>query len=131
MILLNFSHPLTAEQIRQIEALTGQTPERILHLPAAFDPQQPFEPQLQDLFSQLPLPPQELETAPLLVVLPSLNYIAALVLAELHGRIGHFPAALRLRPEQIGGLTTYAAAEILNLQALREAARGRRAGGQP
>jgi hypothetical protein len=59
----------------------------------------------------------------LLVNLPSYNYAAALVLAELHGRAGHFPAVLRLRPVAGGATTEFEVAEIINLQAMRDAAR--------
>jgi hypothetical protein len=30
MILLNFSHPLTTAQVAQVEAMTGQTAERVI-----------------------------------------------------------------------------------------------------
>lgn len=129
MIILNFSHPLTPEQLEQTRRLSGQSIERVIHQPAQFDVLQPFEPQLADLFARLELTPAELETRPVLVVLPSLNHIAALVLAELHGRMGHFPAVLRLRPVPDSNPVQYEVAEILNLQALRDAARFRRAGG--
>ncbi len=46
-------------------------------------------------------------------------------LAELHGRIGHFPTLIRLRPKP-GPVTTYEVAELLNLQTIRETARRRR-----
>jgi len=58
--------------------------------------------------------------------LPSLNFIAALLLAELHGRMGYFPPILRLRPAEGSVPPRYAVAEILNLQALRDAARLKR-----
>ena len=32
------------------------------------------------------------------VVPPALNFITAVLLAELHGRMGYFPAIVRLRP---------------------------------
>ena len=32
------------------------------------------------------------------MILPSLNFIAALLLAELHGRMGYFPPVARTRP---------------------------------
>ena len=50
---------------------------------------------------------------------------AFVLLAELHGRIGHFPVLVRLRPKP-GQLTTYEVAELINLQAIREDARRRR-----
>jgi hypothetical protein len=61
-----------------------------------------------------------------LVNLPGHNAVAALVLAELHGRMGYFPAVLRLRP--VAGTTPpqVEVAEILNLQAVRDRARLRR-----
>jgi hypothetical protein len=62
----------------------------------------------------------------MLVNLPSLNVIAALLLAELHGRCGYFPAVLRLQPIPHTTPPQFAVAEILNLQQVREAARQRR-----
>lgn len=47
-------------------------------------------------------------------------------LAELHGRMGHFPAILRMRPVAESAVTQYEVAEVINLQALREQARKRR-----
>ena len=126
MILLNFSHPLTPAQLARVEALTGRRLERVADLPVQFDNDQPFLPQLAELAARLPLSAQELQTAPIVVNLPSLNFIAALLLAELHGRMGYFPPVLRLRrvPESLP--PEYELAEVLNLQAVRDSARTNR-----
>ena len=126
MILLNLSHPLTPDQLEAIARLTGKTVERVLSLPAQFDHQQLFEPQLAALMSQAALSPQEWQTASILVNPPSLNFITALVLAELHGRMGYFPPVVRLRPVKDALPPRYEVAEILNLQAVRDAARQKR-----
>ena len=123
MILLNFGHPLTPQQIEQSAALASQPVEQVYDLPVQFDPEAPFEPQLRNLVSALPLGRETLQTAPLLVNLPSLNFITALVLAELHGRMGYFPAVLRLAPVTDSLPARYEVAEILNLQAVRDRAR--------
>lgn len=126
MILLNFSHPITPEQGAQIEALAGAPLEQVIHLPVQFDHALPYPPQLAELFQALPLTPQELQSAAILVNLPSFNVIAGLVLAELHGRMGYFPPVVRLRPVEGALPPRYEVAEILNLQAVRDAARTRR-----
>jgi hypothetical protein len=123
MILLNFSHLLTPEQTARAEALTGQTIARVVSIPVHFDHSQPFLPQLAALMDKLPLTPEELQTSPLLVNPPSLNFITALLLAELHGRLGYFPAVLRLRPVEGATPPRYETAEVLNLQAVRDMAR--------
>ncbi|MBI5842855.1 MAG: hypothetical protein HZB19_22410 [Chloroflexi bacterium] len=126
MILLNFSHPITPEQQEQIESLIGQKIERIHHLPVQFDHAQAYLPQLGQVMEKLTLSPQELQSAAILVNLPSFNAIAALVLAELHGRMGYFPPIVRMRPVEGAIPPRYEAAEILNLQTVRDAARTRR-----
>ena len=126
MILLNFAHPLTGAQRAQIETLTGANIERELHLPAQFDHQQPFGPQLDALMARVELTPKQWQTASLLLNPPSLNFITALLLAELHGRMGYFPPIVRLRPVQDALPPRYEVAEILNLQAVRDAAREKR-----
>lgn len=123
MILLNFSHPLTATQQTQIEALTNQAVVRVIELMPHFDEQQPFLPQLTALWQQIDLSPAAWQSEPILVLLPSLNFIAALVLAELHGRMGYFPPVVRTRPVADSVPRRYEAAEILDLQTLRERAR--------
>ncbi|MCR4407428.1 MAG: CRISPR-associated protein Csx15 [Anaerolineae bacterium] len=126
MILLNFSHPLTPDHIRQIEALAGQKIERVVEVHSQIDPQQPLVSQVIGLADAAGLTPAEWQTLPLLVNPPSLNFIAVVLLAELHGRCGYFPAHLRLRPVQGSLPPQYEVAEILNLQAVRDEARQRR-----
>lgn len=123
MILLNFSHPITPEQQAQIEALAGQPVERSIAALPQFDEQQPFMPQLHDLLAQIELTPEEWQTAAILVALPSLNFIGAALLAELHGRMGYFPPIVRTRPVAGSVPRRYEIAELLDLQAIREQAR--------
>lgn len=63
---------------------------------------------------------------PILVNPPSLNYSAALLIAELHGRMGYFPTCVRLRPVKDALPPRFEAAELMNLQAVRDTARRRR-----
>ncbi len=126
MIILNFAHPLTPRQLDQLTTLTGAPPERIQDVRAQFDLQQPFQPQIVRLLDDLGIQPDEWQSGGWLLVLPSLNYAAAALLAELHGRIGHFPAILRLRPVAGALVTEYDVAEIVNLEAVRAEARTRR-----
>jgi len=123
MILLNFSHPITDSQRGQIEALTGSGLDRVIAVMPQFDEQAAFAPQLGDLLAQIDLTPAQWQSEPLLVVLPSLNFIAAGLLAELHGRMGYFPAVVRTRSVPGAIPRRYEVAEILDLQSLREAAR--------
>jgi hypothetical protein len=126
MILLNFSHPFTPGQLAEVEKLTGQPVEQILALKTHFEQDQPFLPQLRLVLGQVPFTPEQWQTAPILVNPPSLNTITALLLAELHGRMGYFPPILRLRPVEGAFPPRFEAIEILNLQAVRDQARKER-----
>ena len=123
MFLLNFSHPLTTDHLRQIEALVGQPIERAVDVPTQFDHEQPFAEQVQELADGIGLTPAEWQTTPILVNPPSLALIAVTLLAELHGRMGYFPPVLRLRPVAGSLPPQFEVAEIVNLQAVRETAR--------
>ncbi|MDZ4771098.1 MAG: CRISPR-associated protein Csx15 [Chloroflexota bacterium] len=126
MHILNFAHPLTPRQIDQLTALVGSAPERIQDVRVQLDLQQPFPPQIVRLLDDLGITPSDWQSGGWLIVLPSLNYGASVLLAELHGRMGHFPAILRLRPVVGAVVTEYDAAEIINLEAVRAEARMRR-----
>ena len=123
MILINFAHPLTSDHLKQIERLTNQSVVRMIEIPADIDPQKEICLQVVELIEQTGLSSTEWQTYPLLVNPPSLNFIAITLLAELHGRCGYFPAHLRMRPVEGSVPIEYEAAEILNLQAIRENAR--------
>ena len=126
MLVLNFSHPLTVEQLAQITALTAQPVSRVIDVPVQFDPTRPFAEQVAEMLERVALLPTAWQTLPLLINLPGHAPIAAVLLAELHGRMGYFPAMLRLRavPERIP--TQFEVAEIINLQTVRERARQQR-----
>jgi hypothetical protein len=126
MILLNFAHPFIPDHLQQIETLSGQRVERVVEVHSQIDPQQPVVPQVTALADECGLSPAEWQTLPLLVNPPSLNFVAVALLAELHGRCGYFPAHLRLRPVQGSMAPQYEVAEVLDLQAVRDEARGRR-----
>jgi hypothetical protein len=126
MLLLNFSHPLTPSQLAQIESLTATTITEVIAVPVQFDEQASFLPQLHVLLAEVKLTPMDWQSRPLLVVLPSLNFISALLLAELHGRMGYFPPIVRMRPVAQRLPRIYEVAEILDLQQVRETARRQR-----
>jgi len=126
MLILNFAHPLTDEHRAQVEALTGQTIERVVEVESQIDPQQPLAPQIAAMADQAGLSSAEWQTLPLLVNPPALNFSAVTLLAELHGRCGYFPPCLRMRPSPKRAPPRYEVAEILDLQAVRDAARGKR-----
>ena len=126
MLILNFSHPLTPDHIIQIQTLTGHTITDARHVPAQFDHEQPIIPQVESLADACDLSPEQWQSTPLLVVPPALNFIAVALLAELHGRMGYFPTCIRLRPVAGSRPPRYEVAEVLDLQAVRDAARQKR-----
>ncbi|MGC1378521.1 MAG: CRISPR-associated protein Csx15 [Anaerolineales bacterium] len=126
MLLLNYSHPLTPAQRGEIESITGQALERVVDIASQIDAQQPLGPQVAQLAEAAGLTAQEWQTAQILVNPPALNYSAALLLAELHGRMGYFAPCLRLRPVPGSLPPRFEVAEIINLQAVRDAARRKR-----
>ncbi len=123
MILLNFSHPLTVQQMAQIEDLAGQKIDNLIERPSQFDQAQPFIDQVQALVAGIPFTPAAWQTEAILVNLPSLSTITALLLADLHGRMGYFPPVLCMRPVAASLPPRYEVAEILNLNEVRQRAR--------
>ncbi|MCL6511317.1 MAG: hypothetical protein K6U78_11560 [Anaerolineae bacterium] len=126
MILLNYAHPLTPDHLAHIEALTGAAIAQVIELNSQIDPHRPLAPQVVAMADAAGLTPIQWQTESLLINLPSLNFSAACLLAELHGRMGYFPPALRLRPVKDAIPPRFEVAEVMNLQAVREEARGRR-----
>ncbi|MEO6888996.1 MAG: CRISPR-associated protein Csx15 [Ktedonobacteraceae bacterium] len=125
MLILNFTHPLTDEHTAQIEALAGTTIDEIRTIPVQIDQAQPLAPQIRAMIDAVHLTSEEWQTRPLLINPPGYAPAAFVLLAELHGRIGHFPSLIRLRPKP-DPVPAYEVAELLNLQAVRDAARERR-----
>ena len=126
MLILNFTHPLTLEQRAQIEKLAANPIEDVRTIPIQIDQAEPLEPQIISIVDGIGLSSQEWQTRPFLVNPPGYAPAAFVLLAELHGRFGHFPTLIRLRPLSGSTPTTYEVAELINLQAIREDARRRR-----
>jgi hypothetical protein len=122
MLILNFTHPLTDEHIAQIEALAGSTIDEVRVIPVQIEQAQPLAEQIRALVAAVKLTSVEWQTRSLLINPPGYAPAAFVLLAELHGRIGHFPTLIRLRPKA-GPVPTYEVAELLNLQTVRESAR--------
>lgn len=125
MLVLNFSHPITDEQRARLAELAGAPVEDIRTIPVQIDQEQALEVQVRAIVDRAGLSPEEWQTRQLLINPPGYAPAAFVLLAELHGRIGHFPTLLRLRP-RAGAVTTYEVAELLNLQTIRDESRRHR-----
>lgn len=121
--LLNFAHSITAAQRRQMETMLGKRIDLHLgkHIEAKFEETEGYEPQCEALIARIGFTAEEWKSLPILVNPPVFAPIAVCLLAELHGRMRHFPTVLRIRP----GTAGYEVAEILNLQEIRNRARDR------
>lgn len=126
MILLNFSHPLPPEQVARLEELVQSRVEQVLDVAVQFDPEARFEDQMRSLIEGVPLTAVQWQMEAILVSLPSFHVIAALLLAELHGRMGYFPPVVRMKPVPGSTPTRFEVAEVINLQTVRDRARRER-----
>jgi len=127
MLLLNFTHPLPLPQLDRLAELAGRPIAEVREQPAQFDHARPFAEQVGELADAMGLSPAQWQMEAILVNPPALAPIAAVLIAELHGRMGYFPAIVRVRPVAGSTPPIYEVAEIINLQAVRDAARERRA----
>ncbi|HRJ76859.1 MAG TPA: CRISPR-associated protein Csx15 [Anaerolineales bacterium] len=121
--ILNFGHPLTSEQIADIEKLTGQRILNIINLSTQMDLEADIFPQVESLLDSVPQD-FNFERDPYIVNLPGLSFIAASVLACLHGHSGYFPPILRIlgkAPHHHHG--PYSVFSIIELQTFRTQSR--------
>jgi len=128
LIVLNFAHPLTEEQILRLEEITGEKVEEIREFKVSFDNAKPFAEQVKELVDGCDMTPMDWQTKRILIVPPSLNFIAVTLIAELHGRMGYFPPIVRIRPVEGAVPPKFEVAEIIDLQAVRDRARKERTG---
>ena len=126
MIVLNFSHPLTPGQTASLARLSSADEVREIRVLTVCDETTAFAPQAAGLADACGLSPSDWQTLPIVIVPPALSSIAVTLLAELSGRMGHFPPCVRVRPVRDSLPTAYEVAEIVSLDSVRRAARGRR-----
>lgn len=123
MIVVNFSHPLTDEQQAQLEAELKRSVDRVIEVRTHLKDDRPFAEQVQKLVEQTGLTAEEWQTLPLVINLPSYSAITAVLLAHLHGMMGHFPTVIRLQPCANSPVPRYDLAEIIPLDRVRHDAR--------
>lgn len=130
MILLNFSHPITEKQQGQIERALNMDIARdkldVKDIPCQMDIGAPFGDQVAALADACGFTPSEWQTCRILVNLPALSTAAALLLAELHGRCGFYPPAIRFKQEDGVVPPRYVLAEVMDVNGQRQNARKRR-----
>lgn len=138
IIVVNFSHSLTTGQRRKLTTLThpGETVTdellgalEVRMVPCDFDNERPYEEQVRERVDAAGLTAKQWEQEALLIVPPSYAPAATTLIAELHGRMGYFPALVRVRPVADSTPRRYEIAEIINLQEVRDRARTRRFSG--
>lgn len=130
MILLNFSHPISGEQLTQVRRAVDAdvSGERTtVHIvKCQTDIEAPLAEQVGAMMDGISLTPAEWQTLKLLVNPPALSSAAVLVLAELHGRCGYYPPHIRLKKATDSMPPHYVLAEIMDVTKQREMARQKR-----
>ena len=121
--ILNFSHPITTTQRENIQKILQKNITEIINLSTQLDESQTFRPQLCDLIIKAKIPPDALQRSEYIVNLPGFSPAAAVLLAELHGRMGHFPTVIRLKKVEGSTPPIFDVEEIMNLQTIRDEAR--------
>src|SRR5579859_3676683 len=105
MLILNFTHPITDEQRAQIESLADTAITDIRTIAVQINQQAALSEQITAIVESVGLSSEEWQTLPLLINPPGYAPAAFVLLAQLHGRSGHFPTLIRLRPKY-GAMTT-------------------------
>lgn len=125
LTLLNFTHPFRDPQREQLETRLDCFIEHIWpDCRVDFITDIPFEPQAKKLVDDLGYTSEEWQdVGSFIVSLPGFSEAAAVLLAELHGRMGQFPTIVRRRKEDQSELGEYVVEEVIDLSVVRDRAR--------
>jgi hypothetical protein len=123
-LILNFGRGLTHAQMLQLKNLLENLPEviNLPDLPVQFQEQRTLAEQVMEVLDSTGLTLEEWSSLNFVVNLPGFAPAVAGVLAEIHGRSGHFPHVIRMTPSP-DDKTVYNVTEIVKLQNIRDAAR--------
>lgn len=125
-LVLNFVRALTPAQIDQLRCLLGALPE-VIDLPGApvqFPAERLLDESVTDVLDSAGLTLDQWTSLSIIVNLPGLAPAASAIIAEIHGRTGHFPHVIRLTPSPEDS-SVYIVSEVVKLQNIRDAARHR------
>ena len=121
--LLNFSHPITDAQKDKIENLLQKQVVEIIDLTIQLEESYSFQIQICELFDSAKIPSENLQKGEYIINLPGYAPAVAVLLAELHGRMGQFPTVIRMKKVIGSTPQIFYVEEIMNLQAIRDDAR--------
>jgi hypothetical protein len=126
-LIMNFSgHPVHPTQKSAIEKLMHWQSAEVLDVPLGNVPEDHhFIAAIEKAVDKLDISAKEWEL-PMVVIPAGYAPVWSLIQPILHGRLGHFPDVVRLRPVDPLSGVRYEVAEIMPLQQLRHISRGKR-----
>ena len=131
MHILNFSHPLTDPQKKQIQAALKITDDewrntKIHSIKCFLDMDKNLVPQVERILRSIPLSVEQLTSEQVVIVPPPIAYSAILLMVGLFAICGYYPPVIR-RKKQIGSIPPqYVVAEIVHIDAFKDKARSLR-----
>lgn len=127
-LALNFSgHPVLAGQQKAIQKRMGWPALEVIDVPmGTVAEDENFLKTAIRKVDGIDLLPNEWQTFSLVAVPSGYSPLWSALLAEIHGRLGHFPDVVRLRPAPQGEKEKFEVAEILDLRDVRHQARTKR-----
>ncbi|MBF0585472.1 hypothetical protein INT08_03560 [Prosthecochloris sp. N3] len=127
-LALNFSgHPVLPQQAHDIQKKMGWPNIDVIDVPVGtVSEDQNFLRTATRTVDRIDLLPNEWQSFALVVIPSGYAPLWAALLADLHGRLGHFPDMVRLRPSPKGAKEKFEVAEIIDLRDVRQQARSTR-----
>ena len=126
-LVLNFSgHPVLPGQQKKIRNIMGWPMLDVIDVPiGTVSENERFLRVAIEKVDSIDLLPEEWQTVPIVVIPAGYSYLWSPIIAELHGRLGHFPDVVRIRPVK-DEREKFEVAEILDLRDIRHQARAKR-----
>ncbi len=127
-LALNFSgHPVLPGQQKAIQKRMGWPKLDVIDVPMGTIAEDENFLKIAILkVDGIDLLPSEWQTFSLVAIPSGYSPLWSALLAEMHGRLGHFPDVVRIRPAPQGEKEKFEVAEILDLRDIRHQARGKR-----